>query len=89
MTASKEEIKVKFGGKIKTYKPMELPIGIAMKVFEMTAASKNAVYFRVRGSVYYAEAIRDPQDMKTANECWAAAELQGAEVSELFLLTEN
>ena len=89
VTASREELKVRYGGETKSFKPAELPIGMAMKIVEMTTNKKTEVYYRTRGSVFLLESIKDKKYRVEAINNWVLAEKNGEDIANLIALVKE
>ena len=86
LSASNEELRLRSGGESKTYATNDLPLGLALKIFEMTSSSKKQAYHRTRGSVFFVGSGADSKHLTSALESWLNAEKEGSNIADLLAL---
>lgn len=89
VSSSKEEIKLKLNGTTQTFSPQQLPPGMAMKIFEMTNATRNSAYYRIKAAVYFVHSNGNDVQQAKAVQCWNEAREQGLDIANYRALLSN
>ena len=86
VAANKSELTVRMGGESKTYATDELPVGLAMKIVDMTSTRKSGSYYRMKGNVFYLESLSHTAHREQAIHYWLQAEKMGEDIESLLSL---